>query len=48
MNKSLDQYDDAHDGVKKTWDIMQSDFKCCGVSNSSDWTGKGSLSTGKL
>jgi CD63 antigen len=43
MKKSLDQYDDDHDGVKKTWDIMQSDFKCCGVSNSSDWIGKGSL-----
>ena len=48
MKKSLDQYNDAHDGVKKTWDIMQSDFKCCGVNNSTDWTGKGSFSAGKL
>ena len=48
MKKSLDQYDDAHDGVKKTWDIMQSDFECCGVSNSSDWKGKGSLGESKL
>jgi CD63 antigen len=45
MKKSLDKYDDAHAGVKSTWDIMQSDFQCCGVSNSTDWTGRGSLST---
>ena len=47
MKKSLDQYGDAHAGVKQTWDIMQSDFKCCGVSNSTDWKGKGSLSEGE-
>ena len=48
MKKSLDQYDDAHDGVKKTWNIMQSYFKCCGVSNATDWTGKGSLGAGDV
>jgi len=49
MKKSLDQYEDpAHDGVKQTWDIMQSDFECCGVNNSTDWSGKGSLSAGDV
>jgi len=40
MKESMTNYDDQHQGVKETWDIMQADFKCCGVMNSSDWTDK--------
>ena len=38
MNTSLNNYgEDAHQGVTETWDIMQNDFKCCGVNNYTDW-----------
>jgi len=40
MDKSLDNYQQPqHDGVTETWNIMQSDFGCCGVSNYTDWKG---------
>jgi len=40
MNTSLNNYgDDEHKGVTETWDIMQNDFKCCGVNNYTDWAG---------
>jgi len=40
MNTSLQNYgEDEHKGVTETWDIMQNDFKCCGVNNYTDWAG---------
>ena len=26
-----------HDGVTNTWDLIQSNFQCCGVKNKTDW-----------
>jgi len=38
MTDSLKNYEESgHNGVTETWNIMQSDFKCCGVNNSTDW-----------
>jgi len=38
MKSSLKNYGtEGHDGVTETWNIMQNDFKCCGVSNYTDW-----------
>ena len=40
MKTAMQNYgenDKQHDGVKQTWDIVQSDFKCCGVEKYSDW-----------
>jgi len=28
---------DGHDGVTKTWNKMQEEFSCCGVSSPNDW-----------
>lgn len=39
MKQGLQEYKKKdHDGVTQTWDIMQSDFKCCGVDSYKDWT----------
>jgi len=27
----------GHDGVTKTWNMMQNDFKCCGVTSYQNW-----------
>jgi len=49
MVESLKNYgDDDHKGVTETWDIMQSDFKCCGVDNYTDWEGKPHFTTGDV
>jgi len=38
MEKSLKNYQQPeHDGVTETWNIMQSDFGCCGVNSYTDW-----------
>jgi CD63 antigen len=38
MTDSLKNYGESgHNGVTETWNIMQSDFQCCGVNNSTDW-----------
>jgi len=38
MTDSLKNYGQpGYKGVTETWNIMQSDFKCCGVNNSTDW-----------
>lgn len=38
MSDGMQNYkQDSHDGVTETWDIMQSDFKCCGVATYKDW-----------
>ncbi len=39
MQRGMDNYDvDAkHAGVTDTWNVVQSDFKCCGVNNFTDW-----------
>jgi len=40
MADSLKNYnEEEHKGVTETWNIMQSDFKCCGVNNFTDWEG---------
>uniref|UniRef100_A0A8D9A275 Tetraspanin n=1 Tax=Cacopsylla melanoneura TaxID=428564 RepID=A0A8D9A275_9HEMI len=36
MNASIPDYSDNQD-VKKYWDIMQLDLKCCGVKSDVDW-----------
>ena len=39
MNEGLTNYEqgDKYKGVTDTWNAVQSDFKCCGVSNYSNW-----------
>lgn len=38
MTKGMQEYGEAdHDGVTQTWNIMQKDFKCCGVTDFKDW-----------
>lgn len=40
MKDSLQNFgDEDHKGVTETWNIMQTDFKCCGVDNYTDWKG---------
>lgn len=31
---------EEHDGVTKSWDLIQNTFDCCGVDNYTDWKGK--------
>jgi len=39
LKDAMDNYNqDGHDGVTKTWNKLQEEFQCCGVSNYSDWT----------
>ena len=48
MKQGLQEYKKKdHDGVTQTWDIMQSDFKCCGVDSYKDWTTTEFGSSGK-
>jgi len=38
LTKAMKNYGGTgHDGVTKTWDKMQEEFACCGVTASSDW-----------
>ena len=38
MEKSLKNYgSEGHDGVTQTWDLVQKEFKCCGVEDWTDW-----------
>ena len=38
MKKGMMNYGKPeHQGVTHTWDLVQSEYKCCGVTNSSDW-----------
>jgi len=37
MKDSIEKYDDEDQISKKTWDMIQHDFQCCGVNNSDDW-----------
>jgi len=39
MNEGLANYEqgDKYKGVTDTWNAVQSDFKCCGVSNYTNW-----------
>ena len=41
MKEGLGNYGqgEQYKGVTDTWNAVQSDFKCCGVSNFSDWQG---------
>ena len=36
------------EGVKETWDIMQSDFKCCGVDTYKEWFNVSGFENGKI
>lgn len=39
MKQGMENYGKSgYDGVSKTWDTMQSDFACCGVTAYSDWS----------
>ena len=41
MNIGMENYGKPkHDGVTHTWDLIQSNFKCCGVTNMTDWKDK--------
>merc|ERR1719347_899621 len=41
MNNGMENYGKPkHDGVTHTWDLIQSNFKCCGVTNMTDWKDK--------
>jgi len=38
MKEGMDNYGkEASKGVSDTWDLVQSNYHCCGVTNSSDW-----------
>ncbi|KAK2723914.1 hypothetical protein QYM36_002315 [Artemia franciscana] len=38
MRKSMDVYSlSGHEGVTKTWDGLQHEFRCCGVAGFNDW-----------
>ena len=41
MNEGLNNYEqgEQYKGVTDTWNAVQSDFHCCGVSNYSNWKG---------
>uniref|UniRef100_A0A646QC03 Tetraspanin n=1 Tax=Hemiscolopendra marginata TaxID=943146 RepID=A0A646QC03_9MYRI len=36
MKKSLNRYNSTADD-KKTWDMLQNEFDCCGIDNDNDW-----------
>ena len=38
MNEAMENYGkDGHEGVTIAWNAAQNTFRCCGVSNSTDW-----------
>jgi hypothetical protein len=42
MQKTLENYGkEGNEGVAEVWDILQSEYKCCGIEGKDDWTGKG-------
>lgn len=42
MKKTMDNYQkQGNEGVAEVWDILQSEYRCCGISAAADWTGKG-------
>eukprot|EP00088_Acartia_fossae_P002135 TRINITY_DN1083_c0_g1_i1.p1 TRINITY_DN1083_c0_g1~~TRINITY_DN1083_c0_g1_i1.p1 ORF type:complete len:244 (-),score=82.06 TRINITY_DN1083_c0_g1_i1:403-1134(-) len=42
FNEGLKNYNKTgYEGVTKTWDAVQVDFKCCGVTSYTDWTNAG-------
>merc|ERR1719245_1546641 len=45
MKTGMENYNN-HEGVKDTWDLIQSNFKCCGVTNKSDWEDKDGFGAG--
>jgi len=48
MNKGMQNYGkDSFEGVTHTWDIVQHEYQCCGVSNSSDWVGQDGFTQGQ-
>jgi len=48
MKKGLENYGkEGHGGVNGTWDLVQRDLKCCGVSNYTDWAGVGTFTEGQ-
>ena len=48
MKVGMQNYNKSgHDGVTQTWDIMQKDFKCCGVESYENWQNT-TLPTGEL
>jgi len=39
LNESMNQYNDpSKPGIVRSWDIAQTDFHCCGVTNYTDWS----------
>lgn len=42
MRETLDNYGKpGFEGVAEVWDILQSEYKCCGIESAGDWAGKG-------
>jgi len=38
MTTSMRRYEETgHEGVTKVWDVVQTELKCCGVKNATDW-----------
>lgn len=38
MTKGMQEFgQDQHDGVTETWNVVQHEFKCCGVQTYADW-----------
>lgn len=38
MKKGLTNYEQPeHDGVTQTWDLIQKEYKCCGITTYTDW-----------
>lgn len=49
MNDGMQNYGKQdHDGVTKTWNIVQHELKCCGVESYTDWKKADFGSNGKL
>merc|ERR1719186_691064 len=48
MVSGLEKYGtEGHGGISGTWDLVQRDFHCCGVTNYMDWSGVGNYSEGQ-
>jgi len=48
MVSGLEKYGkEGHGGISATWDLVQRDFHCCGVTNFMDWSGVGNYSEGQ-
>ena len=49
MEKGLQNYgSEGFEGVTTTWDLVQKDFKCCGVEDWKDWRNVTQFSDGAV